>query len=244
MTTTDDAALDDGALFPDPTTDDGGDEQPPVPDRIDVAHAAHGVVYTARSLTVGDLMDCGPGLLAAVDQLAAALTHGKPIGLLAAAMVLVDVKAETEPCRAALDARPARSLADGRGEMYPRDITVVPPRYGHADRRAPLMASIDLLGWHVQQTEGGAAEPEQVPVPEPVPDGPVTLIARKRGRSASRRQREYGSAAAADANAVAWWHEGFTVFWTAAGDGPVGEAFHFTEDGNRTTDGAQAAARE
>lgn len=105
-------------------------------------HAA-AIVYQARILTVGDLLDCGAGMCSAVEDLARALDRGEAAHIKGAALDLVDVTHATQGHRTAVDARPATVPAvDGPGEMYPRDIHTATPRYSHADRRAPMVASI------------------------------------------------------------------------------------------------------
>lgn len=131
-----------------------GDHPAPEPDRPprpDVAGCAAAVVYQAGMLTFRDVLDCGPGVAAAIDQLATALHRpGKEVGLIASAMALRAVVAETEPHRARLDAAPPRNIADAKHEMYPRGDELAPVvRYTHADRRMTLLASVDLMGWHL-----------------------------------------------------------------------------------------------
>lgn len=119
---------------------------------VTLADHASAVVGQARLLSYGDVLDCGPGMCSALEDLAHTLARvldgeaGQP-ELKGAALDLVDVTRATQPHRAQLDAAPLRHPPiDRPHEMYPRDLTVVPPRYSHADRRGALVGSITLMG--------------------------------------------------------------------------------------------------
>lgn len=123
---------------------------------VTLTHHAAAIVYQARMLTVGDLLDCGAGMCSAVEDLARALDRGEAAHLKGAALDLVDVTHATQGHRAAVDARPAtRPAVDGPGERYPRDIHTAAPRYSHADRRAPMIASIGGMAESFATTAAG-----------------------------------------------------------------------------------------
>lgn len=128
------------ALFDADQPDDG---DAPAPRPVDLTDHAAGILYQARTLTVGDLLGCGAGMCSAVEDLALALDGGDLAHLKGAALDLIDVTHATQGHRARLDARPpTRAPVDGPREMYPRDVMTAAPLYSHADRRAPMIASI------------------------------------------------------------------------------------------------------
>lgn len=137
---------DDGALF----ADDGPRAQVR---RVSLLDHAAAVIYQARRLTVGDLLECGAGMCSAVEDLAAALATGDEGQIKGAALDLVDVTHATAGHRAAVDARPAtRRAFDDAHEMYPRDeVMTVAPRYSHADRRGATIGGIELMACHLAE---------------------------------------------------------------------------------------------
>ncbi|MBD0670044.1 hypothetical protein [Streptomyces sp. CBMA156] len=64
-------------------------------------------------------------------------------------------------------------------------------------------------------------------------DESMLVIGRKNGSSSSRKQKRFDSVEEAEAAMREWVVEGFNVFWTALGDGPLSEPFDLV-DGERS----------
>jgi hypothetical protein len=128
-------------------------EQPEVPARSDVVHAAGAVLYQAKALIYRDLLDCGPGVARAIEDLFTAMqTPTRKLRVLAAAMGVVDVVNDTVNDRALIDANP-RSMADGPNELYPRDELAPVVRHPHSERCRQFLGSVELLDFHIRLME-------------------------------------------------------------------------------------------
>ncbi|MFJ7281109.1 hypothetical protein [Kitasatospora sp. NPDC098663] len=61
----------------------------------------------------------------------------------------------------------------------------------------------------------------------------MLVIGRKNGSSSSRREKRFDTVEAGEAAIREWSLEGFNVFWTALGDGPLSKPFDLV-DGERS----------
>lgn len=64
-------------------------------------------------------------------------------------------------------------------------------------------------------------------------DTSMLVIGRKNGKSSTRRQRRFPTVDAGERALVRWSKEGFNVFWTAVGDGPLDGPFDLGPDNTR-----------